>query len=81
MKHRQPDSRGHGTADQNAERPADNDLVMLSCRIPSGLRRRLKVAASERGLQMAEVVERAIVRELERLNLAATEDAGTTTTP
>lgn len=81
MKHRQPDSKAPGTADKTAERLADSGLVMLSCRVPSGLRRRLKVAASERGLQMAEVVERAIVRELDRLSLAATEDAGTTTTP
>ena len=79
MKHRQPDSKGYGTADGTAERPADDGLVMLSCRIPSGLRRRLKVSPSERGLQKAEIAERAIVRELDRLDLVATSDVGTTT--
>jgi hypothetical protein len=81
MKHRQPESRAPGTAGRSAEKLADSGLVMLSCRIPSGLRRRLKVAASERGVQMAEIVERAIVRELDRLDQAASDDAGTTTTP
>ena len=68
MKRQHHDSNGQMIPHENAERPADSQFVMLSCRIPSGLRRRLKMAAFERGLQMAQLVEQAIVRELDRLD-------------
>ena len=71
MSDQQRASGGPPITDGNTETSADGALVMLSCRIPFRLRRRLKVAASERGLQMAEIVEHAIVTELVRLDQEA----------
>ena len=66
MSDQQPDHRERFT-DWSAETLKKVRPVMLSCRIPEELRRRLKTVASEKGLQMAQIVEQAILRELDRM--------------
>ena len=59
--HAQPDH------DAQASRCREQETVMLSCRIPAALRRRLKLAAITHGVPMAEIVDRSIKRELDAL--------------
>ena len=46
--------------------------VMLSTRVPKDLRKRLKRVALERNVTMAEIVDQAIVHELDRLETDTT---------